>query len=63
MRLSVQVLIEVLITFTLFIYLVGVLMTMPVTHCVWKQHDTWREGKSPAFQKRLKRVHSVIALR
>lgn len=49
MRLSVQVLIEVLITLTLFIYLVGVLMTMPVTHCVWKQHDTWREGKSPAF--------------
>lgn len=50
MGLGVQVLIEVLIMFTLtLIRLEGILMTMPVTHWVWKQHDTRRESKSLAF--------------
>lgn len=44
-RLSVQVLIEVLIMLSLFICLVGVLMILPVTHCVWKQHDIDMERK------------------
>lgn len=52
MSLSVQVLLEVLIMFTLTsIRLEGILMTLPVTHCAWKQCDAPRESRSPAFEK------------